>query len=135
MASGNEKAQAATTTTVIPYQDTGWKYDEVATGAGGGFQAQSFDDSSWPTGQAAFGSVDPPTYANNDPALAHTNWDLNTDMLIRQHFAAPPETTSLHLDGTVDNNADVCLNGTLLGHVDSGNSQLGLSISTSRPVT
>ncbi len=125
IASGNEKAQAATTTTVIPYQDTGWKYDDVATGAGDGFQAPSFDDSSWPTGQAAFGSVDPPTCANNDPALVHTNWDLNTDMLIRRHFTAPPGTTSLHLDGTVDNNADVYLNGTLLGHVDSGNCATG----------
>jgi hypothetical protein len=42
-------------------------------------------------------------------------------MLIRRHFTAPPGTTSLHLDGTVDNNADVYLNGTLLGHVGSGN--------------
>lgn len=126
LTAGDEKAQAATTTTtVIPYQDTGWKYDDVATGADDGFQASSFDDSGWSTGQAAFGSVDPPTCAVNDPTLVHTNWDLNTDMLIRRHFTAPPGTTSLHLDGTVDNNADIYLNGALLGHVDSGNCVTG----------
>jgi hypothetical protein len=76
-------------------------------------------------GQAAFGSVDPPTCAFNEATLVHTSWPLNTDMLVRRHFTAPAGTTSLHLDGTVDNNADIYLNGMLIAHVDSGNCVTG----------
>jgi hypothetical protein len=111
---------AAATATVIAYQSTGWKYQQVDHGGVDGFQSPSFDDSGWATGQAAFGSVDPPSCTFNDPSLVHTNWDVNTDMLIRRHFTAPAGTTSLHLEGTVDNNADIYLNGVLLQHVDSG---------------
>jgi hypothetical protein len=75
---------------------TGWKYQQVNHGADDGFQSASFDDSTWATGQAAFGSVNPPSCTFNDPSLVHTNWDLNTDMLIRRHFKVPEGVTSLH---------------------------------------
>lgn len=113
-------AETAVGSVVIPYQATGWKYQQVDHGGDDGFQATSYNDSGWATGQAAFGSVNPASCTFNDPTLVHTNWDVNTDMLIRRHFTMPAGAASLHLDGTIDNDADVYLNGSLLLHVDSG---------------
>jgi len=122
---GPEDSAKADSSVVIAYQSSGWRYEQVAHGDNDGFQAASYDDSAWPTGTAAFGSIDPPTCSWNDPSQVHTNWDLNTDMLVRRHFSAPAGMTSMHLDGTIDNSADIYLNGVLLQHVDSGNCQAG----------
>src|SRR5215472_16005341 len=72
-------------TSIIPYQSTGWKYEEVAQGDNPGFQNPSYDDSSWASGQAGFGTTDGVCPWNNTSSV-HTNWDPNTDILLRKHF-------------------------------------------------
>lgn len=117
---GNVTPAKAANTTVIPLQSTGWKYKEVARGAQAGFEAAGFDDSTWATGQAGFGSTNSVCSWNN-PASVHTSWSVGTDMLVRKHFALPAGATGVRIAGTVDNNADVYVNGTLYQQIESGN--------------
>jgi hypothetical protein len=101
---------------VIPYESHGWKYKQVAHGDQAGFEVPSFDDSGWATGQAGFGTTDQRCAWNNE-ASVHTPWSPDTDVLIRKHFAVPAGTTSIHIAGTVDNDAQLWINGTPLNPV------------------
>lgn len=113
-------ATGTSTSIVIPYESTGWKYQQVAPGGDDGFQAPSYADSSWQTGQAGFGTTDGTCSWNNVSAV-HTNWDSGTDMLVRHHFAVPAGYTDLHISGTVDNDATIYVNGHQVGPTaDSG---------------
>ena len=97
----------------------GWSYQQVANGAGPAFEQPSFDASSWPVGTAGFGTTDG-TCSFNTPEQVATPWDVNTDLLLRHSLVLPPDVTSARITGTVDNQADVYLNGHLLQHVESG---------------
>ncbi len=104
---------------IIPYLATGWKSLDVATGADAGFEAPGYDDSSWASSQAGFGTTDG-TCSWNNPASVNTAWAPNTDILVRHHFTVPAGSGDLHLVGTVDNDADIYVNGIELGTVSSG---------------
>jgi hypothetical protein len=105
-------SSAAATTTIVPYQATGYRYLEVPTGQEpSGWEGSSFDESSWGTGAAAFGS------ASGCPlqATVKTNWDVNTDMLLRKPITLPSGASGVTIHVTVDNDAKVYWNGTLVG--------------------
>src|SRR5690242_1372038 len=65
---------------VIPYLDSGWKSVDVASGADAGFEAPAYDDSSWDSSQAGFGTTDG-TCSWNNSASVNTFWTPNTDIL------------------------------------------------------
>lgn len=103
----------------LAYQSKGWSYLQVGHGAQQGFQAPGFDTGSWQTGQAGFGTVDK-VCPWNTAAQVHTPWQLNTDMLLRHDFLAQTGSGVMHINGTVDNDADVYVNGVLITHVHGG---------------
>jgi RHS repeat-associated protein len=113
---GPSLAQAATTT-ILPYEATGYKYLEVSSGnEPGGWQTTSFDDSSWGTGDAAFGS------GGGCPLqpTVKSRWDVNTDMLLRKSIVVPARASSVTVHVAVDNNVKIYWNGTLVGSADHG---------------
>ncbi|HXJ65099.1 MAG TPA: carboxypeptidase-like regulatory domain-containing protein, partial [Actinomycetota bacterium] len=82
-----------------------------------GFEQPAFDDSAWPTAQAAFGfnaSVCSGFTAPNT-VLPH----LNSTVYLRKSFALPANAFGVHVTGTVDNFADVYVNGTLRQNASS----------------
>ena len=83
------------------------------------FEALGFDDSTWSTGQAAFGTAGGPCAGNNNGSV-HTPWSLGTDMLVRKSFTLPSSATNVRVDGTVANDATVYVNGVQIGFVASG---------------
>ena len=113
-------AESTTTSTVVlGYGSLGWSYRQVAYDGERGFEAPSFDDKAWTVGQAGFGTTDG-TCPWNNPNQVKTNWDPGTDLLLRHHFTVPDTVAAIHIEGTVDNNADVYVNGNLVQHVDNG---------------
>ena len=106
------------TVTVIPFMATGYKYNVVNSGAGAGFEQPAFDDSSFSTGNAAFGT----TFgcSSNTNGSVKTAWPVNTDILVRKQFTLPLGAHSLRVRGTVDNDATVYINGQQIGQVLSG---------------
>jgi hypothetical protein len=129
IAAGPAHAVTTTTKTAVQFQDTGYRYLQVspADPAGfeaPGFEAPGFDDSGWGTGQAGFGTSGGPCPLN-DPTFVHTNWDLGTDMLVRKPFTLPATATGVRVDGTIDNNATVFVNGVQIGSAGSGNCETG----------
>ncbi|HYI15024.1 MAG TPA: PxKF domain-containing protein, partial [Thermomicrobiales bacterium] len=95
-----------------------WKYTQVAHGAEPGFEAVNYDDSTWATGQAGFGSSSGPCSWNN-PNAVKTAWTINTDILLRKHITLPPGAHNLRVSGTIDNDAVVYINGTVIGSASS----------------
>jgi hypothetical protein len=82
-----------------------------------GFEQPAFDDSAWPTAQAPFGvnaSVCGGFAAVNTPLPR-----LNSTVYLRKSFALPANAFGLHITGTVDNFADVYVNGTLKQNASS----------------
>ncbi|MBI4504222.1 MAG: hypothetical protein HY691_01695 [Chloroflexi bacterium] len=106
------------TVTVIPFQATGYKYKVVAWGAESGFQQPAYNDASFSTGNAAFGTTFGCAFNTN--GSVKTTWPPNTDLLLRKQFTLPPGAHSLRVQGTVDNDATVYINGQLIGSVQSG---------------
>jgi hypothetical protein len=103
----------------LPYLSSGWAYRQVAHDGQKGFEKTGFDTSTWTTGQAGFGTTGDRCPWNNAKKI-HTNWDVNTDILLRHDFRAQTSPGTMHITGTIDNNADVYVNGTLVQHVESG---------------
>jgi RHS repeat-associated protein len=96
---------------VIPYSAEGWKYQQVTHGGLPGFQAPTFNDSSWNTGGAPFGT----THAGCPLGpTVRTLWSVDTDMLLRRNIDLTEPFGPLAVKVTVDNGADVYWNGTLL---------------------
>jgi hypothetical protein len=118
---GSASAQAlpTTTKTAVPMQDSGYRYQQVAWGAGAGFEAVGFDDSSWPTGSAGFGTTNGVCGFNNSTFIS-TPWAINTDILVRKTFTLPSSATNLRVNGTVDNDATVYINGQQIGFTSTG---------------
>ena len=129
------RAETGSTTVALDYESTGWSYDEVAHGAIDGFEQAGFDASNWSVGAAGFGTTDGICSWNNSSQVG-TNWDPNTDMLLRHTITLPAGATNVHVTGTVDNNADVYLNGDLIGSAQSGNCQSdAINMDVSGPLT
>jgi hypothetical protein len=103
----------------LGFESTGWAYEQAAYDGEPGFQDPAFDDSAWAVGQAGFGTTDGVCPWNNTDQV-HTAWGPGTDMLLRHHFTLPAGASGVHISGTVDNNADVYVNGTLVQHVENG---------------
>jgi hypothetical protein len=104
--------QDSGSTTILPYEATGYRYMQVASGQGpAGWQSPSFDDSRWGIGDAAFGSGGG---CPLEPTVK-THWDSNTDMLIRKSIALPAGTTRVTVGIAVDNDVYVYWNGSLIG--------------------
>ncbi|MBA3615201.1 MAG: thrombospondin type 3 repeat-containing protein [Actinomycetota bacterium] len=93
---------------VVPYLDTGYKYKVVPFGGEAGFEGLNFDDSSFSTGDAAFGSKG---FGCPLESTIETNWPINTDIVVRKSFELPPNTTNLKVHVAIDNDAQVFLNG------------------------
>jgi hypothetical protein len=104
---------------VLGFASPGWAYKQVPYDGEAGFEALGFDDTAWAVGQAGFGTTDGVCPWNTTERV-HTAWDPGTDMLLRHRFTLPAGASGVHISGTVDNNADVYVNGTLVQHVESG---------------
>ena len=102
------------------YQDTNWLYifcgneDQITTN----FYATNFDDSAWTNGQAAFGNYYQLCTVNLTNYIIKTFWpgaeDGVSDILLRRHFYVPTGTTNLSMGFTVDNDAQIFINGILI---------------------
>ncbi len=92
-----------------------------------GFEQPGFDDSGWTTASAPFGQDDGHTCSGifPDPPWNASVFPVNGTVYLRTSFALPSNAFGLHIDGTIDNNADVYVNGHQEGHVASGNCETG----------
>ncbi|MEV4455201.1 hypothetical protein [Microbispora sp. NPDC049633] len=133
-ATAQAASERATVVTALGYDSTGWTYRQVpATTQVPGFAGRGFDDSAWPTGQAAFGTTNG-TCSWNNQAGVKTPWAVNTDLLVRHWIHLPRDAQQVRIQGTVDNDAQVYFNGHLLKNVTSGRCVAG-AIDVVVPVT
>ena len=95
---------------VVPYLSNGYKYKIVTQNAELGFEEPKFDDSSFNTGRAAFGSREGACSLNN-PVEVRTRWDGNNDILLRKFFELGPNAQKLTVSVAIDNALRVFLNG------------------------
>lgn len=119
IAATSAQAVATATKTAVPLKAAGYSYQQVAHGAGAGFEAAGFDDSAWSVGSAGFGTTNGTCGWNNTSFIA-TPWAANSDMLVRRTFTLPASARNLKVRGTVDNDATVFVNGQQIGSVRSG---------------
>jgi RHS repeat-associated protein len=97
------------TVVITPYQATDWRfkvypYGTVPENVG----AIDFDDSDYSAnGRAAFGS------GGGCPiqSTVHTQWPINTELVLRRVVDLPPNVTNVRVSGTVDNDVRVLING------------------------
>ncbi len=114
-----------TASNAIPYQATNYLYKFVTNNDTEitNFYNLDFDESSFTIGQAGFG-----TYGAcisclfNTTNYVHTYWPGYgggyPNLLLRKHFYVPSGTTNLTLGFTVDNNAQIFINGVLITNAD-----------------
>lgn len=105
-------------TVVLPYQATGWTYQETES-SDTSFFAPGYDDSGWSTGQAAFGDAGG-ACSFDVPGNVNTAWNGPTYLDARHHFTVPANTGELQIVGTIDNDATVAINGAVVDTVSSG---------------
>lgn len=124
-ASASPTRMRQTVVTALGYNSTDWRYLQVPPAADQRFfYARSYDDSGWPSGQEGFGTIGGPCIWNN-PANVKTHWAVNTDILARHWVHIPRDAQQVRIQGTVDNDANVFLNGHLLQTARSGNCNAG----------
>ncbi|MER6948439.1 hypothetical protein ABT294_30870 [Nonomuraea sp. NPDC000554] len=124
-ASASPADARATVVTALDYNSTGWRYRQVPPGTDDpAFYERGFDDSDWPSGQEGFGTTGGVCSWNN-PALVKTRWDVNTDLLVRHWLHIPRDAQEVRIQGTVDNDAQVYMNGKLVQTAVSGNCNAG----------
>ena len=89
-------------------------------GAPAGFEQPAFDDSSWGAPQTA-------PFAENEDSVCpgvfpppNTDFPVSGTIYLRKTFALPENAFGLHIVGSVDNIADVYVNGHLEAHVEDG---------------
>ncbi len=97
--------------TVLPYLSAGYRYEVVPHGAGGGFEAPGFNDSSFATGSPGFGTGG---WCPLDSTVA-TYWTPNTDLLTRRAVNVPAGATGASVRIAIDNDVQVYWNGTFIG--------------------
>ncbi|MFB9629208.1 hypothetical protein [Nonomuraea helvata] len=116
----------ATVVTALDYNSTGWRYRQVPPGTDEPFfYERDFDDSDWTAGQEGFGTTSARGCSWNNPATVKTPWELNTDILVRHWIHIPRDAQEVRIQGTVDNDAQVYLNGRLVQTAVSGNCRAG----------
>ncbi len=98
----------------MPKGASGYRYKQIAHGGRiDGFQEEGFDDSAWAAGQAPFG--------NGGCGLPRmTEWDVDTDLLVRRKFNVPAGTGDVEVRVQVDNDVIVWVNGNPVGAEKSG---------------
>jgi len=106
-------------TVALDFMSEGWSYQEVPFDGIQDFQEPAYDDQSWTVGRAGFGTVEGRCSWNNTSQVS-TPWTPGTDLLLRRDVEIPVGATGVHLSGTIDNNADVYVNGFLIQHAESG---------------
>jgi hypothetical protein len=107
------------TGTLVPYQDTGYRYLQLGPGVDPpeDFAGLSFDDSEWSTGPAAFGTGSCPL-----SSTIHTPWPAAsgsvvtdpgqfTSILLRKTFDLPAGVGDVTVGVAVDNDVQVFVNG------------------------
>lgn len=116
-AAASPAAPARATNIALDYNSTGWRYLQVpSTTEAPSFQERGFDDSRWSTGQAAFGTSTGCAFNTS----VRTPWEVNTDILVRHWIHLPRGAQEVRIQGTVDNDAQIYLNGRHLQTVRSG---------------
>ncbi len=106
---------------VVSYQAPGWRYKVIGSGETptAGFEQPDFDDSSFLTGQAAFGN------RGGCPlqATVRTTWPASTRLLVRRTLSLACPVGGLHIFVSVDNDVEaVFFNGIRL---QTGNAHEG----------
>ena len=97
--------------TLVPYGATGYRYLVVdSTTSGGGFEQPTFNDTTaeFSDGNAAFGSGG----GCSLQSTVHTNWPIDTDILLRKTFVVPGGVGSVKIKVAIDNDIQVFVNGT-----------------------
>ncbi|NUW46052.1 hypothetical protein [Nonomuraea rhodomycinica] len=113
-----------TVVTELDYNSTGWRYRQVPPATDVPlFYERGFDDSEWQTGQAGFGTASGCSF--NTPENVKTSWARNTDILVRHWLHLPRNAQQVRIQGTIDNDAQVYLNGHLVQSVRSGYCRTG----------
>jgi hypothetical protein len=107
------------TATVLTMRSQNWRYLQVTHGTMGGFESPAFDAQLFQLGEAGFGTVGGKCSWNNTHDVANS-WSPDTDLLLRKPLSLPPDATKVHITGTIDNDADVYVNGYLVQHVENG---------------
>ncbi len=97
------------TNVVISYLSEGYRYKEVASGQGTGFEATNYDDSLFAVGQGGFGNLS--NCPLSIPEYARTLWNVNTDILLRKRFVLPQGIQQLKIGAAIDNDLQVFING------------------------
>jgi RHS repeat-associated protein len=107
----------------IPYQAGDYLYQFASHMGITNFYETNFDDSGFASGQAGFG-----TYGACIACSVNTTNYVNTywpgasggcpDLLLRKYFYVPPGTTNVSMGFTVDNNAQIYINGVLITNAD-----------------
>jgi hypothetical protein len=105
--------------TLVPYQDTGYRYLQLGAGVGspGDFASLNFNDSDWLIGPAAFGTGSCPL-----SGTIHTAWPVAspsvvtnpaqfTSILLRKTFEVPAGVGGVTVGVAVDNDVQVFVNG------------------------
>jgi hypothetical protein len=96
------------TITVLPYLSNDYKYSIVPSGQGNGFEQPAFNDSSFSTGHAAFGTAGFPCPLD---FTIRTYWPPNTDLLLRKQFKLDAIPQSMTIGVAIDNDVQVFVNG------------------------
>ncbi len=113
---GNPIVFTATGGDIIPWQATGYKYLVGPADQTPGFEATSFNDASWSTGQGGFGDHTAANAYCPIDATVNTNWvsvPAPTDMLLRHTFTLPQGwNKTLTLSIAIDNDIQIFVNGT-----------------------
>lgn len=101
--------------TLVDWGDPGFRYLEPpAPTTGAAFAQPAFDDSGWAPGAAPFGFL---TDCASSLPPVKTQWE-GPELLARQRFTARPGTGAGRVYLRIDNDAEVYLNGELLGAVE-----------------
>jgi hypothetical protein len=96
----------------VPHEDTNYRYSILQPAAPvPAFEQAGFNDATFTTGQAGFGTVGSCT----PPFTIRTSWAANTRLLLRKTFTVPATATNMRVYLSVDNDVErVWLNGTLI---------------------
>lgn len=113
--SGNPVTFSATGTAIVPYLDVGYRYLLGSAGHTSGFEAPAFDDATWATGSAAFGSGAANGTSCPLDATVQTPWPSTaqaSDMLLRKSFELPAWwSEDLTVGVAIDNDVQLFVNG------------------------
>jgi hypothetical protein len=90
------------------YGSCGWRYKQVEHGGDPGFQSGP-EPPGFASGCAAFGIQE------NCPLPVVTNWDVDTDMLLRRSVTVPVGTTDVTVGVAIDNDFFAYWDGNQIG--------------------